>query len=203
MLNSMRTFVNIFFLLAIIGCSGSDSNNLKNAETLNSIFSDAEIDDLQIILDFFTEKICQSEKCNISNPFDCFEKYQERLNKTSPSSGWIDIPIEYSDQLQLYEKINSGVFTEIWIADESENKSPLGLNPRGKYAEFLELFGQENEAIKVYHENLLYGGGLIAVHTSDLLLFPEKYDNSDIRIRLIISIHYLTLNEESHRYGEN
>jgi hypothetical protein len=83
MLNYSKYIFAIFIGLLILSCSNSDSA-LEEHQIVSEVFDKNEISNLQEILDFFTQEICTSEGGNSSNPRECFDKLQSRLNLDSP-----------------------------------------------------------------------------------------------------------------------
>ena len=195
MLNYSKYIFAIFIGLLILSCTNSDSA-LEEHQIVSEVFDKNEISNLQEILDFFTQEICTSEGGNSSNPRECFDKLQSRLNRDSPSSGVIVLEINYSEQKKLYDL---PIFNEIWYFDNYG----LELSNTGKYAEYLESLGKEYESVSKYSTDLSRSGALSGSMTAALLLTPEKFNTADVGVRLLIAIHYLTHNDQYHRNVEN
>jgi len=195
MLNSKS---KIFILLSsffLIGCSQDEG--IRNNETVLKVFSPSEAEGLEKICDFFTNVICDTTK--ETNPADCYSNYMADLKAETPLIGAYPYLFSKIEQDDFFESIDSDLFSEIWRMDDvisgEDNNTwiELGLNNRGKYAEYLELLGEEFVSIKEYHDDLMYGGLLTAAAQAKVLMFPENYDVNDARIRLVIAIHYLTI----------
>jgi hypothetical protein len=70
-----------------------------------------------------------------------------------------------------------------------------------KYPKFLKELGKEYELIKNYSESLETSGGISPIMIGDILIIKKhhQYDLNDIRLQLVLAIHYLTLNDQYER----
>lgn len=75
----------------------------------------------------------------------------------------------------------------------------LDLRTDGKYAEFLKKLGKENEVVQEYYEELQASVGISPGMAAHLLMNPEDYDVNDVRVKLLVAIHYLTMNDQYER----
>jgi hypothetical protein len=200
----MRKLYHIIIILTLIGCSSSKSDKLKSDLTAINVFEDSEIRDLSIILKFFNEQICTTQQIDIGQTNDCYKSFFERMEKAG-ETGNIEIKIPFSEQQKMYESISDSTFNQIWSFGKSWNRdSPdtlkyLGLRYDGKYAEFLKTLGKENKVIEVYYEAFEASGAISPSMVAGLLMNYEVYDIHDIRIKLIVAIHYLTMNDQYER----
>jgi len=108
----------------------------------------------------------------------------------------------------MYRQINKSTFDEIWTLFEYKGFKPdtmiefglrINYNFNGKYYKFLKEFGKDNKYIEHYfdtHEQLKDFAPTM------LFYLMENYDKinvKDIRVQLLIAIHFLTLNDLNER----
>jgi hypothetical protein len=191
----------IGFLVLQFSCKTDNSmNELKNNFTKN------EIEDLKIITKFFKGQICQNQ--TNSDFKNCFEQilpelldngYQLIINKA-----------DFNKQKELYESISKTTFDKLWGFTKlrkgyrENNKQvykSISISTVGVYMEYLKEFGKRNEYISEYTDGIYTRGAIGGYPTleSDLYLNPNSLDLNDFNIQLIISIHYLTLNDNAQR----
>ena len=192
--------------MILISCTSSKSTELKSNKTISETFNKSEIKDLQIIFDFFNGQICDSKKLNTNSLNECYEKYCSEIREQQKTEYEFNPKVNFEQQLEIYKQIDKSTFNEIWYFQKSlpirERKDTLkyiSLNTRGKYIKFLEKYGEENKAIFEYFDSLKNAEDMSPVMFADLIMSYEKYETKDIRTKLFISIHYLTLNDQFYR----
>jgi len=178
---------------------------LKSNKTISETFNASEINDLQIILDFFNGQICDSKNRSYNSLNQCYEKYCLEIREQQKIENGFNSKIDFEQQLEMYKRLNSKSFDNIWQIDKSWNyKSSdtlqyLGLNYVGKYQNFLKKYGEENKVIFDYYDHFKAAGDISPSIIAGLIMNYELYDISDIRTKLVIAIHYLTLNDQNWR----
>jgi len=201
----MRKIIQLLSLLILLSCSNSSNLDLQSNPTIESVFNESEIQDLSRILNFFNDQICSIQEVDRADLKYCYKSYFERLKRTEESGGDIELNIPYNKQQELYTKINKSTFDEIWNFGKTYNRrSPdtlkfMSLNYNGKYVKFLKEFSRENETMKYYYEQFEDAGCISPNLVASLLWGYEYYDISDIRMQLVVAIHYLTLNDNYKR----
>src|SRR5690606_37030705 len=119
-----------------------------------------------------------------------------------------EIKIPFSEQQKLYDSISDSTFNQIWCLGKSwKRDSPdtlkhIGLRYDGKYSEFLKSFGKENKVIQGDYQTFEDAGAISPSMVAGLLFNYEDYDVRDIRIKLIVAIHYLTMSDQNERKEE-
>ncbi len=186
-----------------MGCITSKSE-LKADLIISNVFDDAEIRDLSKILTFFDEQICIVQQIDNSRIKDCYQAYFERMKKAA-KTGNIEIKIPFEEQQKMYSNMDESTFRQIWYFGKNWRRNlpdtikSIGLKCDGKYAEFLKIVGNENNVIKEYYESLKACGDISPTMVADLMMNYKNYDINDVKIRLIIAIHYLTMNDQYER----
>ncbi len=75
----------------------------------------------------------------------------------------------------------------------------LLLKHEGAFEIFLSNLAKENKGIEYYHTTLIKTGDITPSMVSNILINYKYYNIQQPEIRLIIAIHYLTLNDQYHR----
>lgn len=197
----MRKFIALFILtLLCIRCSNTSELKLANDSTISSVFNPTEIEDLSKILSFFEHQICSVEKMETSNIEACYQSFLERI-KRETENGLIPLHISFKEQKTLYQQIKDSTFNQIWVFNQqtmpnsNDTLKSIGLKHNGKYIEFLSEYGKLNSVIDTYYNNYIASGDLGPSMVNELIQNYQVYDLSQVNIRLIIAIHYLTLND--------
>ncbi|SNR15178.1 hypothetical protein [Tenacibaculum jejuense] len=203
----MKKIIYMLLILVLINCSTKkESNSLYSDALIQKTFTKNEIKDLQKILDFFNSEMCKSVQENIN---DCYLTYCSRIEAEVKKHGMYKAHIDFKKQYEVYKQINSNTFREIWLFQQSlplrERKDTLkylGFNHSGKYIRFLNEYGKENKAVKHYIANfntaLDFGPSMI----NQVIMNYETFQIENIKSKLLIAIHYLTLNDQNLRKEE-
>ncbi len=200
----MKRIYQIIALLILVGCSGTNQEHLESNSTVTGVFNKSEIQDLAKILKFFDEQICATQQVDISKLSDCYQSFFERMEEAE-KTGSIEIKIPFSEQQNLYRQINDSTFNEIWhFGKSSYRNSPdtlrsISLKYNSKYVNFLKELGTDDKIIKNYYDNFKASGGISPSMVASLLVNYDNYNINDIRVRLVIAIHYLTMNDQFER----
>ncbi|MCA1751315.1 MAG: hypothetical protein LC670_05910 [Flavobacteriales bacterium] len=195
------------FLGAINNSVGQ--NRLADNTTFQETFTAAEIEDLQFLFDFFNSSICKQQSSDDLNA--CYPEFFNRMEKTKESKNFeLDIPIH--QQKEVYQAFKDSTFYRIWSFRETQEYNFRDSIPLqgvfrtvffaqgNRYMEFLSRTADSYEIIKFYYDSILMEGGFIGPGLfASVLLEHDKYNLEDIRIRFIVAIHYLTLNDQYKR----
>ena len=201
--NRVKIF-QLITILFLINFSAKSQERLNDNSTIKTVFNEIEIKDLETILNFFDNKICETENINKSNILECYSSFFERMAK-SENAGSIEFRIPFNEQENIYKLINQTTFDEIWIFGKNWKRETnqtfkyLSYNLNGKYVKFLEKLGIENKVIKTYIESLYAAGDISPSMFANVLMGYKNYDITNSQIRLMIAIHYLTLNDQNNR----
>ncbi len=212
----MKKISFLFFpILLIWSCNTKQEIQLEKFKTITQTFNAEQVKGLNEILAFFDEEVCNSLGMEDKKVLDCYQKYFKKL-ALSVETGNLEINISYPKQTEFLSKINPDLFQEIW--NEGEMRTPKrtkeirNIKPdtiklnfiklNGGYVNFLKSLAEENDKIKFYSERLQAVGEISPSMLADVLMNYKDYDISDERLRLVIAIHYLTLNELNEKRSE-
>jgi hypothetical protein len=201
----MKKLLYVVLSIFLLSCSTSENIQLDSTKTITEYFNKYEIKDLQLLLDFFNQEICTSKESDSDYLNQCYEKYCTEIKSEMSLRTSLNPKIDYNKQLNMYEKINKTTFNKIWKIEKSldlrtnENVKDLGLNYNGKYLDFLKKYGEDNKAVQSYFESIKTSGDISPSTNAIIIKEYKLLDISDIRTKLIIAIHYLTLNDKLNR----
>jgi hypothetical protein len=204
----MKHLLIIGFLICLAEYSAGQSR-LSDNETIQESFTNTEIEDLQMLFDFFNESICTEEHSDDLNT--CYSDFFKRMEK-SEDSGEFDLDIPFDRQKEVYRAFKDSTFYRIWsFRDRQEYDLRESIQPKGviktvffahddKYLDFVKSTAARYEIIDFYYDSILAEGGDIGPGLfASMLIEHDKYNVDDIRVKFIVAIHYLTLNDQYKR----
>lgn len=199
----MKQLLLIVLITGLTNCTVSQSK-LSDNKTFRKTFSESEIQDLQLLFNFFHESICSD--LNSGDLTDCYKEFFNKLEK-SEETGDIHLDIPFEKQMKVYDSFSDSTFKEIWTFAISWNDGDapqdtfrtVHFTPNGKYSEFLKRTGRDDKVVKQYHESIEVTGDIPPSVIAGLLVNYDHYNIKDIRVRFIVAIHYLTLNDRFKR----
>lgn len=200
----MKRIYQIIALIVLIGCSTTSQEDLKSNSTITTVFNESEIRDLTKILEFFNEQICATQQVDIIKLSDCYQSFFKRMAEAE-KTGNIEIKIPFEEQQNLYNQINESTFNEIWNFGKSWNRnSPdtlkyIRFRYNGKYVKFLKELSNDDKIIKNYHDSFEAAGDISPSMIAGLLMNYDYYNINDLRVRLVVAVHYLTMNDQYER----
>ena len=165
-------------------------------------FTKDEINDLKEITDFFIKSVC----ADVNSDFEkCFKQTNHDSLIMNGTGIWAKI--NFDKQKELYNKISKSTFDKIWMYCEStyypsETKSKdICAVAMGKYQNYLAELGKTNPGIAKYADRIQASGAFngFDIQYHEILKMNSDFDLNDPNIKLILAIHYLSLNDEMTR----
>ncbi len=195
-----QLFIIIGLILGLVNCSVGQKK-LSDDKTIKKSFSETEIQDLQLLYDFFNKSICDSDR-DLENCYDDFFKKVKQV----ADSGSMYLHIQFENQLEIYKEFNDSTFYQIWAFGKSwtrENPNDTLKNVYfrwdGKFMNFLKKAGKKDEFIKYYHKSVIAAGAPGPSLIGGIIYSYDQLNIEDVKVKFVIAIHYLTLNDEYKR----
>lgn len=177
-------------IFTIASCGNSDNDLLSEESLVLEHFTLQEAEELQKIHDFFITHVSNVKDPNSSEAIDDLTHFLIDL-KEAGSTGVIEIPISYEEEKNLIGELSTSLIDKIW--DKDTEIGYLNMHPLSDYVQFLLELGKEHPIAKDYAEKIQQAGTISSTVISSLLMSPEKYDTNVNAIRLLIAIHYITI----------
>jgi len=125
----------------------------------------------------------------------------------SEEMGDIQLNIPFEKQLEVYKQFSDSTFFEIWNYGISYRHRDAPLDTfrtvhfalNGKYLDFLKKTARKDSVIDNYYESVIAAGDIPPSLIAGLLVNHKYYDINDLRVKFIVAIHYLTLNDHFER----
>ena len=208
----MTKLVYLLSILIFISCSTKESTyeEMKSDKLLSESFTDIELQNLAIVLDFFDEIIFdETKEVNIEKSYN---KYLERDSIKIIEKGQLR-KIKYKNLNKVFSILDSTFVNSFWDIGIITNINPetkkqtkteyLHLkvyNSSGlsKYANFIEKYSKENKLLTDYIKNAKVSNeffgpgdqGMFIIHFRD-------FNKKDIKVRLIYSLNNIIINERN------
>lgn len=202
-------YLIIFGLFIGLANYSVGQTTLADNETFQETFTAAELEDLQLLFDFYNSSICTQQNSNDLNV--CYAEFFNRMEKAKEAENF-ELAIPIDRQKEVYKSFQDSTFYRIWSFKTTQEYNFRDSIPLkgvfktvffahgNKYMEFLSRTADDYEIIAFYYDSILAEGGLIGPGLfASVLLDHDKYDLEDIRIRFIVAMHYLTLNDQYKR----
>jgi len=199
----MKKLSYILIAFFLTSCFLERNYELSADNLINETFNKSEIKDLQHILDFFNNEICNS---NIENLNECYANYCLEIKTQIEKNVFFNTNLNFERQRKLYNKIHNNTFNEIWRFQKNfkgnkrkDTLKYLGFNYQGKYRKFLNEYGKENNAVKGYVKNYNVSADFGPPMIAEMSMNYESFRVNELKTKLVIAVHYLTLNDQNWR----
>ncbi|MFT6020572.1 MAG: hypothetical protein ACI9CQ_003378 [Saprospiraceae bacterium] len=195
----MNKYLLFLFLLFFFGCAEDAPRQgyLRSDELISRHFNNFQIDDLETIMAFFEKKTCQTVPTTPGTAIDCYKAFSKSLS-VEGSFGELDLGLPLEEQKEMMTTLRPVTYNAIWVDRnqiQTDTTAKFGLKYGGQYANFLKAFGKENEAIKQYIDVFDQVGNITPSMIASVLLEYEKFGLENQRGRMVLAIHYVTLNK--------
>ncbi|WP_405608438.1 hypothetical protein [Polaribacter sp. Asnod1-A03] len=204
----MKKLVFLLVILFFINSFGQESSTFKEMkadEKMSDYFSDNELKDLAKIVDFFDSEI----RLDKNKPKDeaYFEFNKNIIEECINEIKGFKLPLNYKLQEEVYSKIDTAFFKEIWVHRTfykglGMEKPILGkaydLNLFGKYMLFLKSLKNEDVLFSNFYKIFNISNDIsFATQASAFNQFEVK-EFKGIKRRFFFAIYYLTINDKIH-----
>ncbi len=166
---------------------------LSNDKLVKQYFNKYQRADVEKILSFFDEQACRQMQMTTDDPVACCERYLSHLAKAD-TFGNIQIGISMAEQEKLFASFSPSTVKDIWSDETTGMSGHFEIRFDGRFHRFLRVLGEENEKIGQYVDTFDQVGKITSSMHADVLLNFRDYDLFDDRVRLMMAVHYLTLN---------
>jgi hypothetical protein len=176
----------------------------KGQTDFSGFFSASEIEDLNLIVDFFQMELCGSEdRTRFSS---CFVNSIPSL--LDYEQNYLEKKISWRKQKKLYTKISNSTFQKIWslckvwrtIEPKYEYKE-ICFSYNETFIDFVKSLEEDSPLIKAYSQKLENLGTFPfwRFFLINIIEYPESIDLENRGVQTLIAIHFLTLNDQAKR----
>jgi hypothetical protein len=188
----------ILFVILIVGIKCKNQNNIfHNDKLISKNFDYPEVLDLKRIVFFFDSQL--KDKFESDSLLESYFLFHKKSLKDL-DKGSVFLIMSVKEREELLKKISQRLFNDIWALGNSfdgltgEKKEILYLKTKGKYVNFLKDLGKENSIIRNYVNDLIRNKEISPNQSYIFIDDFESFDFKDDKVRLVMAIHYLTLN---------
>lgn len=190
----MNQYLILFTLLFVL------TGKCQKSDIIDNHFTKQESQELNSLLSFF-----QSEVCGEADFISCINENRELLSE-DPFNHFSKL-IDFNAQKKMFDGLSPELFNEIWKTcngpeRNGTRKQYLCVKDfESKYIDYLSEVGEKIPYIKNYVDWLISAGDIGSRRNFNGLFFSKVDDSllSDYDLRLILTIHFLTLNYSSHQ----
>jgi len=176
----------------------------KKQTDLSDFFTMSEIEDLNLIADFFQSELCGSMErskfgnCINSSLFDLADWSQYYLQDN----------ISWRKQKRLYKQISDSTFSKIWslcktwrLQEPKYEYETICFSQKQNFSEFLLALGKSNPYLKSYAIRLVNIGDFESGNflVWDIVRNPKNWDLEDRNVQIALAVHFLTQNDRQKR----
>lgn len=199
----MKQLLILGLIFGLTSCSVNE-NKLVDNKTFRGAFSTTEIQDLQLMFDFFNQSICSD--LETQDLTECYQDFFKRMEQ-SIETGDIQLAIPFDQQQAVYEQLSDSTFFEIWEYRMSYRQKEAPLDTfrvvdfalGGNYFNFLREVGKSYRVVNKYYQSIIAAGCIPPAIGVEFLVNHDYYNIDDLRVKFMVAIHYLTLNDRSKR----
>jgi len=190
----------LVFVMAGFACNEGAKHALASDATIREIFTPSEINDLSTVMTFFEAQICDMLNVQSDSIIDCYNHFLMNV-ASAQRTGVIYIPVQFDAQQQMYTQLSPAAFKEIWVLGKGMNQETgeaterLALSYDGKFMRFLEALKADYPLLGAYHKSFSEERAMNATMIEAFLYNYHFYNLQDVRVRLLLAIHYLTIND--------
>lgn len=194
---------NLLLVFLFIGSANITycQNQIANDRIFRRTFSKTELEDLQLLFDFFNQTICDSNEVLE----DCYQAYFIRLNEAA-EEGVMYLHIPFEEQQEVYKKLSDSTFREIWVFGEAWfQETPdhilrtIYFNANGDFMRFLKKASRKDAFINVCYESAKLTGMPGATVVAEIYRNNNMFDIEDVKVKFVIAVMNLTLNDQYKR----
>ncbi len=192
-----KSISTLFLVIVLLPNALAQSTKHNGSRGLTKVFTTSEINQLELLQTFFESQICTIDSITVEK---CYAQYISSILKDT-ISGELDFNISFGKQQKIYEQLDSSLINEIWWFGEMRMSDTVGvfkyisLKRSGKYADFLKLLGKRDKIMWEYQRSALGEDFYAPSFVTGMVQTPTAFELSNPNVRLVLAIHFLTLND--------
>jgi hypothetical protein len=197
----------LLIIITITLFSFQSKVNLQSDKHLNEIFSKSEIKEIEKMVSYVDSMVLKNTGTEDIN--QAYHQFLEKLNRTIQDSSKFLVPFEEEKKYQFLESLDSTVFNDFWQMGNFVKMSMykntiyrdlcgykyLDMHPFGRYMEYLEKLGKEDDFYKSLKENIEMSGDIPVTMS---IWFPMNHQQFDFNLpknRLWATVYILRIEE--------
>lgn len=199
----LMKYLSIIMLIVFFFSCSSYKYKLENDSIIKQHFNEDEIKDLEEIIEFFDNEIQQQYRNPDKDIYKSYENFFENLSTVGKAADIQNkIGISQARQRKILKEIEKSLFDKLWYYETGyrplTNDSILSLNVNylGEYMAFLKSVAKVDTTIRDYYKPIEASGCIPPSLIAGVINYYQNYDLTKKRIRLILAIHYLTVNDQ-------
>ena len=209
----MKKFIVLpILILAIINTSCQDNFTVKNDENIQNIFSEKEINDINLMVKFVDKKMLS--KSNEKDIDLAYHAYFESLSKTIKEDSGIPSAFDEKEKYSFLESLDKNTFNDFFrmrtqlknviykdtVLTNIDNLKLLKINSSGKFMNYLEKTGKTDDFYKKLHETIEIARDLPASFGTWFPINHEDFDFDKVKDRSWAGVYLLRM--EGHIYDK-
>lgn len=195
--------VTLLIFITVVSFELCNGQELENDPLIREYFGKEEVQKLEKIVGFFDQHVKQT--CATDQSLSaCYNQYLENLTQVNVfANQTLTIGISIETQSKFLESLDNKYLNNIWWygpeekhleKDSIHRKKELQYNSEGSYVGFLKALAQEDDKFAPYIDTYGLAGSISPSMVSYFLKNYKMFNISSERDRLILAIHYLTVN---------
>lgn len=205
----MKKTILLFLLIVAFTLFSCQSGiDLKSDKHLAEVFTDNELKEIEKMISYVDDRVVEQ-----TDNRDINEAYHQFLDEMDQSLNKLGLfePFEDEEKFLFFESIDSIVFNDIWyignhlryakykdsIYHNLDNYKYMGLRISGRYINYLEKIGKNDEYYKFVKEDIVMAGGISPSSVARFLWKHNEFDFTIPKNRLWAVVFILSI-EESH-----
>ena len=198
-------------LLTIVGftiISCQSNLDLHADKYLTEVFSENELQEIEKMIHYVDDRVI--EKTDNKDINQAYHQLLDKIDQTVQDSSRFLVPFEEEEKYKFLESLDSTLFHEFWymgngitkttckdsIYENLDNYKFLELTPRGRYADYLERIGEDDEYYKSVKDNLDAAGAFTPTIAAGFLRRHNEFDFTIPKNRLWAVVYILRIEED-------
>lgn len=172
------------------------------SKSLSAQFNNDEVESILLCMEFFENELRTFFNLNQESEEDPIAMFIEYTEDNYPE---FEIPLDFSAQQDLYQKLNTHFFFQIWgygLLTRGEDQTTyisLNLKTDSPLLAYLRKRSKKMRVITDYLNTLEVVGDISPSMVGTMASFIPQEHQKSLELRILLTLHYLTLNDRTKR----
>ena len=193
----------IITLLTIISFQASAQLMEKELrESLSTEFKDDDVESILLCMEFFENQLKTFFNLSENSNEDPIAKFIEYTEENYPD---FEIPLDFTAQQELYQKLRTYFFIQTWsygLLTRGEDQTTyisINLKANSPLIKYLRKRSKKVKVVTKYLDTLEAAGDISPSMAGTMASFIPLEHQQNLELRILITLHYLTLNDRIKR----
>ncbi|OEK00099.1 hypothetical protein BFP97_00575 [Roseivirga sp. 4D4] len=201
----MKSAITHLLLLPLLLSILNSCNNLESKSSTVQDLNDSRLSEsISQTMLFFEKSIGISSTMSEPDKFKHYDEFRLEMRAYFEGQEATSFPFDFNEQRTFYQTLDSYFFSNTWslgtvqFGPEPTKYISINLKAESDVMSYI-AYGEVSDFIQYYVKTLMAAGDISPTNVGHIALTLKKSDLVNPKVRLLMALHFLTINDQINR----